>query len=171
MRDKDKALGQLVHRLDVGRENRAGAFTKANSVPCTLAVASHNHLIAILDELSALPVANIDRLCSTPCNLKHRAVAPRRRARDGARAQQVARLHRAAGDGVVCKLLLHRPVHVLEVAVGYHGSFLARRLDCGGQVNVKVVRVLVRQVRQRGRVLRDVWGQERLQCIHGHDPR
>ena len=85
-----------------------------------------------------------------PRELEHRAQLVRRVAGDGARRQQVARPHVAAGDGVMHELLLAAPVHVLVVGLGDGGRRRARaRRDLDGERDVvgRVAGVL--QVGQR----------------------
>ena len=75
------------------------------------------------------------------------AIAVAHRPGDGARAHEVARSDVTSGDRVVGELLLHGPVHVLEVGLGHRaGGGGARGLDGDREVDVEVVVVLVGEV-------------------------
>mmetsp|Transcript_15676 Transcript_15676/g.32170 ORF Transcript_15676/g.32170 Transcript_15676/m.32170 type:complete len:237 (+) Transcript_15676:404-1114(+) len=110
-----------------------------------------------------------------PRQLQHASKGVGLGAADSAGSKEVARLHVASRHGVVHQLLLHIPVHVLEVGArdhsrGFHVFSLNLHLE--GNVIRAVVRVL--EVWQwDGAVLLAGRGfaAERLKSVQGHHPR
>ncbi len=155
-------------------------------------------LVAVLEELALEAGADGDRFGTAPAELEHGTVGVLGRPADGARAEQVAGVEVAAGDRVVRQLLLHRPVHPLEVGTRHRhrlGAVVSCQLQTGFnvqtstrlsqtltrwsiltedfhvEVDVEVEVVVVAQVGQRLRLLRVVGDAERLQRLHRYHPR
>mmetsp|Transcript_20234 Transcript_20234/g.62725 ORF Transcript_20234/g.62725 Transcript_20234/m.62725 type:complete len:265 (+) Transcript_20234:386-1180(+) len=153
------------------RQQRSLALAKAHhDAPIRAArLAAQVDAVVVLDELALAALAALaqrHRARAAPRELEHRAILCLAGPRDGARAQQVARLKAAARDGVVAQLLLGRPVEVAVVG-------LAHRMAIDGHRERHVPRaprVALVQVRQRWWALRLSRAREGLQRLERDHP-
>src|SRR4051794_18938319 len=87
------------------RHNRPFDFTKTDAVAVALAPAAHDQRIAVFEEGSLDAAGQFNRLGAVPADLQKTAALLLVRTADGAAAQEIADLHRAAGRGMVHQLL------------------------------------------------------------------
>ena len=97
------------------RQNLSAHFTESDTHPVFLRKTSHDHGVAILDEFALRTVVHFQRFCSFPRQFEHRSIRIRCRSGNSSRAHQIAAPNITTLHCVVCQLLCHVPVHVLEI--------------------------------------------------------
>ena len=128
-------------------------------------------MVAVFEEAAGLAIAQGQRRGSVPGEFQQAAALGLVVAADGARAQQVAHAHGAAGGGMVHQLLERRPVHVAEIAVADgDGRAHGRRLQINLKAHVIVLQSALAQIGQGGGLLRRGGRAEGLQRLLRHHP-
>src|ERR1700753_2510422 len=89
------------------RKYRRLDFADADAIAVALAPAAHHQRIAVFKKCAFGALGQLDRLGAIPAYFEQAAALMFLRAADGARPQEIADIHSAAGGGVVHQLL-HR---------------------------------------------------------------
>src|SRR5208337_1642522 len=137
-----------------GWKDLAAHLAEPDPVAVALAPAGDDDLVAILEKGARRPAAERKRPLPVPRQFEEAAPGVLAAAADGARAQQIAHLQVAAGDGMVRELLRHAPVKVAEIGAAERRRVAAPRPQAQRELDGEGLRARLRKVWQRPRLLR-----------------
>src|SRR5260221_9807106 len=169
--------------LDVGsylmrRKDASARLAEADrGVAFARTTSTLGHLVAVLEKGARLAARELERILAGKRELHQRAEGVVGGARQGSRAEQIARLQVAAVGCLVRDDLRERPVRVAEIAAreAHRPLHLWRaqvHLQLDGEAAFALV-ALIEKVRQRLRIIacaHESGTAVRLQRIHRHDP-
>lgn len=151
-------MKQERHNLLFCRMNCSRTLPKSNSITFSLTVTSDHYSVSISQECTSVTISKINLLGPSPGKFQHGTKTFRIRSTYRARSQEISRASIAACHSVMSQLLLHIPIHVLEVRSAYSGWLLhSISLKADRQVNIECVITLILEIWQWRWILHRVW--------------